>query len=49
VHNGFFTSACAVNRRLKELLVAACAGTPGEWEVREKKRGRERKAKTRRF
>ena len=33
VHAGFFASARAVNRRLKELLVAACAGTPGEWEV----------------
>ena len=33
VHSGFFTSAQAVNRRLKELLVAACAGTPGEWDL----------------
>eukprot|EP00288_Rhodomonas_lens_P019108 CAMPEP_0177716546 /NCGR_PEP_ID=MMETSP0484_2-20121128/14565_1 /TAXON_ID=354590 /ORGANISM="Rhodomonas lens, Strain RHODO" /LENGTH=731 /DNA_ID=CAMNT_0019228579 /DNA_START=330 /DNA_END=2525 /DNA_ORIENTATION=+ len=33
VHSGFFSSAKACNRRLKELLVAACAGTPGDWEV----------------
>jgi len=33
VHSGFFASACAINRRLKELLVAACAGTPGEWQL----------------
>lgn len=33
VHSGFFTSARAINRRLKELLVAACAGTPGEWTL----------------
>ncbi len=33
VHKGFFEGAKAVNRRLKELLVAACAGTPGDWEV----------------
>mmetsp|Transcript_46903 Transcript_46903/g.77611 ORF Transcript_46903/g.77611 Transcript_46903/m.77611 type:complete len:742 (-) Transcript_46903:731-2956(-) len=33
VHAGFFASAKAVNRRLKELVLAACAGTPGEWEV----------------
>jgi hypothetical protein len=33
VHSGFFNSAKAVNRRLKELLVDACAGTPGEWQL----------------
>mmetsp|Transcript_25159 Transcript_25159/g.51130 ORF Transcript_25159/g.51130 Transcript_25159/m.51130 type:complete len:338 (+) Transcript_25159:679-1692(+) len=33
VHQGFFASAKAVNRRLKELLVAACTATPGDWEV----------------
>ena len=33
VHAGFMASASSVNRRLKELLIAACAGTPGEWEV----------------
>jgi len=33
VHSGFFESAKAVNRRLKELLVAACGGSPGEWEL----------------
>jgi len=33
VHSGFFSGAKAVNRRLKELVVAACAGTPGEWEI----------------
>jgi len=33
VHSGFKGSAEAINRRMKELLVAACAGTPGEWEV----------------
>ena len=33
VHSGFFNSARAVNRRLKELLVSACAGTPGEWDL----------------
>lgn len=33
VHSGFFASARAINRRLKELLVDACAGTPGEWQL----------------
>jgi len=33
VHSGFFASARAINQRLKELLVAACAGTPGEWSL----------------
>lgn len=33
VHSGFFASARAVGRRLKELLVLACAGTPGDWEL----------------
>merc|ERR1719331_541572 len=33
VHSGFFASARAVDRRLKELLVAACAGTPGDWDL----------------
>jgi len=33
VHSGFFSSARAVSRRLKELLIAACAGAPGEWEL----------------
>jgi hypothetical protein len=33
VHSGFFNSARAVNRRLKELIVSACAGTPGEWDL----------------
>ena len=33
VHSGFFASACAINRRLKELLVAATTGTPGEWDL----------------
>lgn len=33
VHKGFFEGASAVSRRLKELLIAACAGTAGEWEV----------------
>ena len=30
VHAGFFEGAKSVNRRLKELLIAACANTPGE-------------------
>lgn len=33
VHSGFFESAKSINRRLKELLVAACSNNPGEWEV----------------
>ena len=33
MHSGFFTSAKSINRRLKELLVSACAGTPGEWDL----------------
>lgn len=33
VHSGFFAGAAAVNRRIKELLVSACEGTPGEWEL----------------
>jgi len=33
VHAGFFESAKSVNRRLKQLLVAACSNNPGEWEV----------------
>ena len=33
VHSGFFASARAVSRRVKELLVSATAGTPGEWEL----------------
>ena len=33
VHSGFFRSARAVNRRLKELLVAACGGAPAEWDL----------------
>ena len=33
VHAGFFESAASVNRRVKELLVTACAGKPKEWDV----------------
>ena len=33
VHQGFFASARAVSRRVKELLVSATAGTPGEWSL----------------
>ena len=33
VHAGFYSGARAVSRRIKELLVAACARTPGDWEV----------------
>jgi len=33
VHSGFKASAAAVNRRIKELLVPACGGRPGEWEL----------------
>ena len=33
VHAGFFASAEAINRRLKELLIAATAGTAGEWQL----------------
>ena len=33
VHSGFYAGAEAVNRRIKELLVSACEGTPGEWEL----------------
>ena len=33
VHSGFKASAAAVNRRVKELLVAACAGEPRDWDL----------------
>lgn len=33
VHSGFFASAKAISRRVKELLVSATAGTPGEWDL----------------
>jgi len=33
VHSGFFASARAISRRVKELLVSATAGTPGEWSL----------------
>eukprot|EP00746_Dinoflagellata_sp_MGD_P078422 gnl/MRDRNA2_/MRDRNA2_31364_c0_seq1.p1 gnl/MRDRNA2_/MRDRNA2_31364_c0~~gnl/MRDRNA2_/MRDRNA2_31364_c0_seq1.p1 ORF type:complete len:965 (+),score=201.88 gnl/MRDRNA2_/MRDRNA2_31364_c0_seq1:101-2995(+) len=33
VHIGFKTSAMSITRRFKELLVSACIGTPGEWDV----------------
>ena len=33
VHSGFFAGSKAVSRRVKELLVSATAGTPGEWEL----------------
>ena len=33
VHSGFFASSRAVNRRIKELIVAATGGRPGEWEL----------------
>ena len=31
--HGLMASATSVNRRLKELLLSACVGTPGDWEV----------------
>jgi hypothetical protein len=33
VHSGFFAAARAISRRIKELLVSATAGTPGEWDL----------------
>jgi len=33
VHSGFFAAAAAVSRRVKELLVSATAGTPGDWTL----------------
>jgi len=33
VHSGFFAAASAVSRRVKELLVSATAGTPGDWTL----------------
>lgn len=33
VHSGFFAAANAVSRRVKELLVSATAGTPGDWSL----------------
>lgn len=33
VHSGFFASARAISRRIKELLVSATEGTPGEWSL----------------
>jgi len=33
VHSGFFASARAISRRVKELLLSATAGTPGEWSL----------------
>lgn len=33
VHAGFFAGARGVNRRLKELVFAACAGRPEQWEL----------------
>ena len=33
MHSGFFAAASAVSRRVKELLVSATAGTPGDWSL----------------
>jgi len=33
VHSGFFASARAISRRVKELLVSATEGTPGDWSL----------------